>query len=328
MSSGAVSLAEELRSRIPGVHPEADPDEPERPFLSLRDLLDDPEILRPPPPVVWPYGYRGRSVLVVAPDKAGKSTLAAHAVGDLTNGTPHLGRRNPVGTALVVAPDEALGDTVRRLQEVGAHPDRVRVLVGRPPHPLAALTTALAEEPADLVLVDSLAEWARITSGTAPDDGDSSGWGAVVRPLVQVSRDFDVALLILHHPRRSDGQYRGSGEIAAAVDCLWEMTMPQSGEDPTLRRFRGRARWEVEDFSIRLEGDRFVLGGGGVVSVEARILLDLGQNPGTSRNAQHGRVGGRRETYLAAVNRLLETQAIQEQAGKLFRPEDVEVPFV
>ena len=123
--------------------------------------------------------------------------------------------------------------------------------------------------------------------------GASSGWGGVVRPLVQRSRDHDCGFLLLHHPRSSDGQYRGSGEIAAAVDALIEMTMPTPSEDPTLRRFRGRARWPMEDWAIRMDEGAYLLGGGGPVPLETRIVMDTAAHPGPSRNAQHARLGGR-----------------------------------
>jgi hypothetical protein len=299
-------------------------DQPERPFRLLRELEEDPELLRPPPAVVPPFAYRGRTSGLVGPDKSGKSTLAAHAVAQLTRGGSIAGERLKGGNAVVAAPDEAVGDTVRRLYELGTDPDRVHLLALRPPDLLGALDALLEAQPADLVVVDSLAEWARLTLGRAPDDGDAAGWGAVVRPLVQVSRARDTAVLVLHHPRRSDGQYRGSGEIAAAFDCLIEMTLPQSGEDPTLRRFRGRGRWPIEDFTLRMEEGWYVLGGGGAVSIEARILMDVRANPGTTRADSYRRLGGRKATHTAAVSRIVDSEGLVDRGGKLYVPGDVE----
>ena len=307
-----------------GERVQQDEESPTDSFPLLSDLLENPALLEPPAQVIPRLAWQGRATGLVAPDKAGKSTLAGRAVAALTQGSKFLDGRPKKGSAVVVAPDEAVGDTVRRLHETGADPAKVRVLALRPPSLLTALNELLTENPADLVVVDSLAEWGRLAMGTAPEDGDSSGWGAVVRPLVQISRDHDCGVLLLHHPRRSDGQYRGSGEIAAALDCLLEMTMPQTGEDPTLRRIRGRARWPVEDWSLRLEGDQYVLGGGGPLALEARILMDLAHHPGTSRNQQFDRLGGGRNTYLAAVRRMVQQGAVKEREGVLYRPEDIE----
>ena len=63
------------------------------------------------------------------------------------------------------------------------------------------------------MVVDSLQEYARVTIGAAPDDGDNAGWSAVIRPLVQLAREYDIAVVVLHHVRRSDGHFRGAGEL-------------------------------------------------------------------------------------------------------------------
>ena len=313
---------------VDGTGPEEEEATPEEYFPLLSELLANPELLEPPAPVIPRLAWRGRTTGLIAPDKSGKSTLGGHAVAALTRPVKFLDGRPDRGTAVVAAPDEAVGDTVRRLHEVGADPARVRVLRTQPPSLLAGLNDLLGAHPADLVVVDSLAEWARLTMGTAPEDGDSSGWGAVVRPLVQLSRDHECAVLLLHHPRRSDGQYRGSGEIAAALDCLLEMTMPQSGENPTLRRIRGRARWPVEDFAIELREHAFVLTTGGEVPLETRVLMDTRANPGTSRTAQYKRLGGRKQAHVTAVNRLLDQEFLYDRNGKLFVPSDVEEDLV
>jgi hypothetical protein len=297
---------------------------PANAFPRLRDLLNDPELLKPPEPVLPYLAYSARATVLVGPDKSGKSTLAGHGVAAMTRGLPFLGQPTRRGNVVVVAPDEATGETVRRLKELGADPDAVRVLTLRPPDLLATLDALLDDEPHELVVVDSLAEYARLMLGRAPEDGDSSGWGTVTRPLVELTRTRGCSLLLLHHPRRSDGQYRGSGEIAASVDCLLEMTLPNSGEDPTLRRFRGRARWPMQEFSVRLRDEVFEIGDGGEIPIEARIVLDVASHPGTSRNASHQRIGGRKQAHVAAVNNLLQDDRIRERSGGLFIESDVE----
>ncbi len=296
----------------PGHGQGPDPPPVKETFPLLRDLLANPELLRAPEAVLPRCAYRGRAAGLIGPDKSGKSSIAGHGVAALTTGGRWLGEPLATGRAIVAALDEALGDTIARLDDAGAHPDRVRVLAIRPPDLLEALESVLRIQPADLVVVDSLAEWARLTLGQAPEDGDSSGWGSVVRPLVQLSRDYDVALLLLHHPRRSDGQYRGSGEIAAALDCLLEMSMPRAGEDSTLRRFRARARWPVDDWSLRLEGGRYVLAGGGELSIETRILLHVEAHPGATTTEIRQNVTGRAKAIADALERLEGRGAVQD----------------
>ena len=301
-------------------------DGPDQVWPTLRDLSENPELLKPPRPILERFLWDGRCTLFVAPDKAGKSTIAGHGTAAISRGDGSLwfGDQVEQSNVIVVAPDEALGDTVRRLVDLNADLDRVRVLYLRPPDLLQRLDEVLEAHLAH-VIVDSLSEWARLVCGKAPEDGDASGWGSVVRPLVEmVCRKHGRGLLLLHHPRKSDGTYRGSGEIAAAVDCLIEMTTASNGEDPTLRRLRGRARWPVEDWSLRMVDGQYELGDGGPVSLEARILMDTGVNPGTSRTAQHDRLRGRKQTYLATVGKLLVNDGLKERSGKLFLPSDVE----
>jgi hypothetical protein len=330
----ARELLAAARRRPPQPHqPETDPEqsEPAEPasvyeaWPLLRELLDRPELLAPPQAVLPSVAWRGRATLLAAPDKAGKSTLAAHGVAQLSRGGWWLGERTPQGRAVVCAPDEALGDTVRRLGELSTDPDHVRLLSIRPPDMLAGLRALLSSWPADLVVVDSLAEWARIVRGAAPEDGDSAGWGLVVRPLVQLCRDFGCALLLLHHPRRSDGQYRGSGEIAAAVDCLLEMRAAGPGEDQSVRRITGRARWPVQAYAVALHGGHFELVGGTELSADVRVLMFVERNPGTSKRAIREAVGGRATAVDEAIDALEARGAIERREdGKLYPAHSVQ----
>jgi hypothetical protein len=320
----ADDLLAEIRHRTATGEPEEAPsDRALRTFPLLRELLEQPELLLPPEQVIPRLAYRSRTTLHVAADKGGKSTLWAHAAAAYTRRASFLGEMVGPGCVVWCGIEEAVGDAVRRFHELGADVDRMRVLSLVEPSLLGVLHALLEEWPADLVVVDSLAEYARVTEGRSPDDGDAAGWGTVVRPLVALGRKHDCAIGLLHHPRRSDGQYRGSGEIAASVDCLWEMLAPNPGEDPTMRRFRGRARWPVEDWSLRMVDGRFELGAGGVLSLDARILADVGEHPGTSRTAQHGRLGGRKATHLAAVGTLISRGALREQGSSLYLPHDI-----
>lgn len=281
----------------------------------LCDLLERPELLAPPQPVLSRLAWRGRTTLLVGGDKVGKSTMAGHAAKAVTRGSWWLGSRVQQGRVVVCAPDEAIGDTVRRLHEIGSDPVRLRLLLVRPPNLLESLRTLVAEWKPDLVVVDSLAEWARITRGTAPEDGDAAGWGSVIRPLVELSHSTGCALLILHHPRRADDQYRGSLEIAAAVDCLLEMTRPKPGEDAAVRRIRGRARWPIEDFAVALRESGYELVGGAELSLDVRVLIYVEKNPGASRRAVREAMGVRASAVDAALSRLEARGAIVDRGS-------------
>ncbi|HEY7823562.1 MAG TPA: AAA family ATPase, partial [Acidimicrobiia bacterium] len=286
-------------------------------FVSLAELKKHPELLQPPKVVVPRLAWKGRTTGLVGGDKSGKSTLMGHAVSCVTRGVTFLGEPCEAGDVLIVAPDEAVGDTVQRLIKWEADETRVRLLTSQPQRLIDRLREEMDQRPPAFLLIDSLAEWSRLVEGRAPDDGDAAGWGAVIRPLVQLSRDYSCATVLLHHSRRSDGQFRGSGEIAAALDCLIEMRPGGAEEDPTTRKFSGRARWPIEPFELRMVGDEYVIGDQLVLSLETRIMMDLSVAGPSSRNAQLKRIGGRKDTYLTTVYELLERGELFEKDGLL-----------
>lgn len=290
-------------------------------FATLAELMERPELLQPPRCVVPRLAYRGRLVVLAGPDKSGKSTLLAHATAAVSRGHRFLDGTTVTQhrRAVVLGLEGAVGDSVRRFSELGADPERIHLVVLAPPDLLTRTRELLSEHPADLIVVDSLQEYARVTLGTVPDDGDAAGWASVVRPLVALARDHDVAVVVLCHVRRSDGQYRGSTEIAAAADALLELVVPTSGDDLTVRRLRGRGRWPVEPFAVALRDGRYEMAGGNELSIDARVLLFVEANPGqASRTATRKAVGGRASTVDAAIDQLLERGAIEDRgSGKM-----------
>ncbi len=291
-------------------------------FISLVELLARPELLQPPTCVLPRLAYRGRLVIVSGPDKSGKSTLLADGAASLTRGRNFLG--GPVhvlhdGRAVWVGLEEAVGDVVRRFNDLHADAQKIQLSVIQASDLLARTHELLDSWPADMVVVDCLAEYARVTMGQAPEDGDNAAWGALVRPWVALARQTEAGVVLIHHTRRSDGQFRGAGEIAAAADAIFEIEMPTKTEDPTLRRLRGRGRWPIEPFTVALVDGRYELSGGTELSLDARVLLHVENNPGTSGAAVREAVGGRTQAVLAALNRLVERGAIRK-GGSEKRP--------
>lgn len=283
-------------------------------FTLLSELLARPELLAPPECVVPRLAYRGRGVLLAAPDKSGKSTLLAHAASALTLGRSWLGEPTTVGRVAWMGLEESLGDAVRRFSELDADPERVQLVTMTPPDLLERTSELLDAWPADLLVVDSLAEYARVTcGGRAPDSGDAAGWGAVMRPLVALARLHDIALVILHHVRRSDGQARDSGEILAAVDATLEMSYPSGGQDPAVRRIKGRGRWPIEPFRVALRDGHYELAGGAPLSTDALVLIHVERDPGASRSAVRRALSVRASVADAAINQLIERGAIVDR---------------
>jgi hypothetical protein len=282
-------------------------------FATLAELMARPDLLAPPECVLPRIGYRGRLVLLCGPDKSGKSTLAAHGLTATSRRSLFLGEQVSVrtGECVLVGLEEAIGDAVRRFVALGADPERVRLVTMSPADVLERLKEQLAAKPADLVVIDSLTELARVVLGTVPGDGDNAGWAALVRPLVAIAREHDTALVVLHHVRKLDGTYRGPTEIAAAADALLELMPPGQGEDSTLRRIRGRGRWPVEPFAVRLAEGRYELASGGEISIDARVFLFIENNRGCSKAQVRTGVSGRAANVDAAIAILLDRGAVR-----------------
>jgi hypothetical protein len=288
-------------------------------FVSLAQLMERPELLKPPPAVIPRLSHQGRTTLLVSPDKSGKTTLVAQAGAEASKRGQFLGE--PIGAnsgkVVWIGLEEALGDGVRRFHEFGAAPDNIMVVILQNPKLLEETRALLAVWPADLLILDSLTEYARVVRGTVPEDGDTSGWAGIIRPLVHLTREFPaLSSILLHHPRRSDGQYRGSGEIAAAVDCLLEMRPPKENEDPTTRHLTGRARWYVPPFDVRFHNGRYELTGGQELSLDARVIIHVEQNPGVSISELRRLVGGRAGIVDRTVSELVSRGVILDLGKK------------
>lgn len=193
-----------------------------------------------------------------------------------------------------------------RFQQFDADPHRIFVLesLGKPFDELAA---AVAESDAVLVVVDTLSRFAH---AMVKDPSSSTEWTRVMAGLARIARETGAAVLVLHHACKGGG-YRDSTAIGAGVDALFEMT---AGEDGTTRKIKGRGRWPIQDFSLRLEEDRYVLAGG-ELTLAARVLLFVESNPGCSMNVLRDGVTGKAETIGRAVSDLIRTGAMEDRGG-------------
>ena len=283
-------------------------------FVTLAELMANPEMLKPPHCDVPRLGYRGRLSILAAPDKAGKSTLLAHAAAALSQGEPFLGEPTEAGRVVWCGLEEATGDAVRRFMDLGARAENVSLVTGAGPDLLKKLERELEASPRRLLVIDSLQEYARVMLGEAPGDGDNAGWAKVVRPPVDLARKHNVAIVILHHTRRSDGKARGAGEIMAAVDLLLEMSV-DSG-DQYMRHIRGRGRWDCEAFSVALQDDGYELAGGSTLSADDQVMLHIRQSPdGLSQTRLEGLVRATRSAVRAAVGRREGAGQIKKQGS-------------
>lgn len=288
----------------------------EVPVRTLAELLADPSMTRPPAVVAARMAWRSRTTLLAAPEKGGKSTAAGAVAAAITRSAPWLDGARDDGPAdpadvLWIALDEHVGELARRLQGWRADPGRVYVLddMRAAGDPLAAVAAAASRVRPALIVVDHLAA---VTERWAPDSGSAAAWTPLLRRLVHVARDTDAALLLLHHARHADGRYRDSSAIGAAVDVLIEMG---EGAEPTQRRLRIRARWPVEDYTVRLGSAGYELVSSGEQSLEARILAHVAAHPGCTLRELREAIVGRAGEIGAAVTQLVGAVAIVDRGG-------------
>lgn len=187
-------------------------------FRSAAELASRPDLMEPPAVLVPPIGIEGRVVLLTLGPKAGKSTTAA---GLLTEGS----RRGVRGGLLTL--DEALADSLQRIQRLGADLDHLFLSDHFDP---ATLEEEVAQLDLRLLVLDHLGKLAERSPDFGPgSQGDPLLWGRLVAPFATLARDLNLAVVLLDQARKSDGGYAGSVAKAGSVDVLCEMAPKDGG---------------------------------------------------------------------------------------------------
>jgi DNA-binding transcriptional ArsR family regulator len=239
---------------------------------------------------------RGHVTDLVGYWKSGKSTLVAALLQRLADGGELAGQVVRPGKALVVS-EEPRGKWLER-REALALGDHVHVISRpfpkRPNHAewhafTSHITRLVVEHGYDLVVFDSLPNlWC------VRDENDASEVISALLPLQGVAT-AGCAVLLLRHPRKSDGSQatagRGSGAIAGFVDIIIEMRRydPDQLQD-TRRVLSVYSRYEPHEVVIRWNGDGEyeTLGTPGAYSAEAQreLLLEALAELGTATTGE------------------------------------------
>jgi hypothetical protein len=290
---------------------------------TLREWLERPELLVSPAPLVPFFAWRSRVTLLSARAKGGKSTIVGQAAAAVSNGEPFLNETTEPTAVLWYAIDEHPADTVHRLQTYGANLDNFFIEEKRPA--ASELSRDISATGAGLVVIDTLTElWA----GRIDSDRDANDVARFIRPYVEVARRSDAALMLLHHTTKSGDQFRGSEQLAAAVDIV--LTLRQPGQRPTgsmqasdvtddndfvamddgRRRIEGKGRSSIRiDLRIHFDGTHYHLGDGSL-ALDVRILRGL-RNESMSRSALAESLRVRKERVLTTVHTMMEQGLIR-----------------
>jgi hypothetical protein len=236
------------------------------PLLHITSVGD----LGPAEPVdwVWPnYLARGAITLFTGLWKAGKTTLLAHLLRDLRRGGGLVER--PIGDDVLVLTEEPTGVWANRRDDLDLDPSvhiAKRDTLGRPTaDEWARIIGGLAEQVKAgsyaVVVIDTLPSWWPVLN-----ENDAGETSAALAPLRAIS-DAGAAVLLVHHPRKGDGQHgtatRGSGALPGFVDVLVELRRHTEGP-VTQRVLSALSRLDAnpDDLIIDLTDDGYVIVGG------------------------------------------------------------------
>jgi putative DNA primase/helicase len=287
------------------------PDARHKSVWRLDEILANDELMRPPLPIIPRVVWRGRSTLLSAQYKSGKSTLTGYLAAQVSTGGTFLGDPVASGRVVILALEEALGDIGRRLRHFGAQPDRVYVVSDLPREPSErreALAQLIDRLTPDVVIVDTLVAYGR---GLIDNENDAAQMAPLLQELTDLAHKRAVGVVIVHHTGVS-GRTRGSTSIPAGTDIVIEVTKPDEKNDPTMRKAVCMGRMPVADFEFRYTGAEYTLANDMGRPLIQRVLDFVRANPSKSHSAIRTAIAGRAELVDEAVNALLQRRFIYD----------------
>jgi 5S rRNA maturation endonuclease (ribonuclease M5) len=292
------------------VEPTRDPLQDDGPPLvrSLAEILKDPTVRQPPQPVAAHLAWAGRVTLLAAREKAGKSTLATAAAAAVSAGRAFLGEATQAGPVLWLGLEEHENDVANRLDNFEADAERIFLLL-RLGETWDDLQAAIVQVEPVLLVIDTLAAFAQ---GDIDDASSAASWTRVMSHITRMARDTNVAILILHHARKSDDKYRDSTAIGANVDVIIEMK--PDGDSP-VRKLASKGRWLRNEISLELHDGEFQLLAG-QETLEARVLDYVRDHPRCSKGAIRSGVRGKAPKIDAVLASLVNRGRLVNEGGE------------
>jgi AAA domain len=219
-------------------------------------------LARPPEPLTWiwePYLPVGSLALLAAYMKVGKSTFAYALAVAVAQGRPFLGYPTKQGSVLILAVEEHARDVRLRLERFGlSQNDPLYVHVGRLSWAdMAEIRKFVKDQPVSLLILDTLSRFWDIK-----DENDNAEVTRRVSPFLDLAHETNVAVLLIHHERKSGGEdgrgIRGGSALFALVDQALLLDK-RPGGDPSHRVLKAVGRYadSPAELLFELEGNQY-----------------------------------------------------------------------
>lgn len=280
----------------------------------LSEVLADLDIMRAPTAIIPRLAWKGRSTLLAASIKTGKSTLVGFLATQVSQGGFFLNAKCEQGTVLIVGLEEGLGDLARRLRDFDADPYRVHIMdrvTGTATERIESIRAVVAHITPTLVIVDTLTAYGM---GIVEDENSSAQMQPLVQGLSNMAHLANSYAMILVHHNNKAGSFRGSSAIGGAVDVIVEMSQHEDAREPTLRHFKVQGRFPVNGFDARYMGRDYVMTNAEGMPLIQRVLDFIRVTPGCSKRTIRDVLGGRAANTDAAIDNLLLRHAIRDES--------------
>lgn len=272
----------------------------------------------------------GTLTLLYGKDKGGKTLLALEMIRAIRTGQPFLGRFPAVqGNVIALLLDDPPGLVRDRLvDDLGLSDEGLLIatqLTADTDNP-ERLLRALAEEARNrrpaFILVDAL----YVLLQGAKQLYDAGEMRPLMRGLDRIAEESGAAVLLVHHPRKSDGEAAGSFAIRASAKSILRLSKPREERDEdgdvgdTTRRvlrvegkFLPEAKYAL-DFAG--PGRWTLLGDTGQVRVDdlgAQVLAAVSREPGLTGDELANRLSRRKGDIVQALNNLAKDGKVQSK---------------
>lgn len=246
----------------------------------------------------------GALIAFVAKPKVGKTTLVYELAVRIAQGLPFLGRASRACGVLILALEEHRRDIQRRLRALGAENlTNLHLVIGSldaDRNTIAQLKRTITELNVELVVIDTLNNF-----WSVQDENDACQVSAAVKPLLDLARSTNAAVVAIHHARKSEGEHgdeiRGSGAFFSLLDCAFIL---KRHEADTQRKLMAISRWpetphemivELRDHGYECLGDHATAGRhakfeklAGALSADPQTARELATKAGVAFRSAYG----------------------------------------